>query len=130
MTALALLAVALGAGVGAPARYAIDHWVSARTITWIDSPRAWVRLPWGLMAVNIAGSFVLGIVLGATTGTMRYLLAAGLCGTFTTFSSFGWQSYQAWRNDRRVFWLSLTAMTLGCVLAFGLSYSLMISFNA
>lgn len=129
MTALALLAVALGAGVGAPARYAIDHWVSARTITWLDSPRVWARLPWGLMTVNIAGSLLLGIVLGSATGTTRYLLAAGLCGTFTTFSSFGWQSYQAWRNDRRVFWLGVIAMTLGCVLAFGLSYSLMTSLN-
>ena len=81
------------------------------------------------MTVNITGSLLLGIVLGSATGTMRYLLAAGLCGTFTTFSSFGWQSYQAWRNDRRVFWLGVIATTLGCVLAFGLSYSLMTSLN-
>ena len=48
-----LLWVALGAAVGAPVRYLVDRWLNVgRTF------------PWGTFAVNVAGSFVLALLLG------------------------------------------------------------------
>lgn len=45
--------------------------------------------PWGTWAINVVGSFVIG--LASTWGThppVRFFIMIGLCGGFTTFSSF------------------------------------------
>ena len=75
------LLVALGAAVGAPARYLADRAVQ----TWHGSGR-----PWGTLTVNVAGSFVLGLVagLGVRAGWSA-LLGTGFCGAFTTWSTLG-----------------------------------------
>jgi CrcB protein len=50
--------------------------------------------PWGTFLINIAGSFFIGIIFGITekgnfmTPELRLFLTVGLCGGFTTFSSF------------------------------------------
>ena len=50
--------------------------------------------PWGTLTVNLAGSFLLGVFFALTmrfplfADEMRLLLMVGLCGGFTTFSSF------------------------------------------
>lgn len=45
--------------------------------------------PAGTFAVNVAGSLLIGLVLGATqSATAGWLLAVGFCGGFTTFSTF------------------------------------------
>lgn len=54
-----------------------------------DSP-----FPWGTFAVNVAGSFLIGILFGLAekhrlvSPTMNLFLITGFCGGFTTFSSF------------------------------------------
>ena len=46
-------------------------------------------LPWGTLAVNVLGSLVLGVAVGAgLDGDPRFLLAGGLVGSFTTFSTW------------------------------------------
>ncbi len=47
-------------------------------------------LPWATFTVNGAGSLLIGVVLALTGGQggWYFLLAAGLCGGFTTFSAF------------------------------------------
>lgn len=85
---MTLLAVALGAAVGAPARYLLDRFVQSRH----DSV-----FPWGTLLVNVLGCFVLGVatqasLAGALNQTGYLLVGAGLCGAFTTFSSFGFET--------------------------------------
>lgn len=80
--------VALAAGVGAVLRFALDRWVSARHTR---------SLPLGTIAVNVTGSFVLGLVTGLGThhGLGHDPLAvvgAGLTGGYTTLSTWAWES--------------------------------------
>ena len=74
------LAVALGAVVGAPARYLVDVAVTRRT-----GP------PWGILAVNLLGSSAAGLVVGlAPGGPLTALLGIGFLGSFTTASTLAW----------------------------------------
>jgi CrcB protein len=71
-----LLFVAVGGGLGALARYVAGHVVDG-------------RLPFGTIAVNIAGSFLLGWFSGlGLAGTTFAFLGTGFCGALTTYSSF------------------------------------------
>jgi CrcB protein len=60
--------------------------------------RAGVTFPLGTLAINIAGSFLLGFLLRATFGSTtlspekRAFLATGFCGGFTTFSTFSFDT--------------------------------------
>ena len=76
--------VALGAAVGAPARYLLDQRISRGRLT---------SFPVGTFAVNLLGSLLLGVLLGAHDGggvgpDLLVLLGAGFCGAFTTYSAF------------------------------------------
>ncbi|MEU4622569.1 CrcB family protein [Actinoplanes sp. NPDC023801] len=77
------LLVALGAAIGAPLRYLTDRYLQARFGT---------AVPWGTLTVNVAGSFVLGLVLGlpVSAGTIA-LVGTGFCGALTTYSTFSWE---------------------------------------
>lgn len=71
---------ALGA-LGSVARFTLDGAV-ARRVEGGD-------LPWGTLAVNVLGTLALGVVAGAgLDGDARFLLAGGLIGSFTTFSTW------------------------------------------
>jgi CrcB protein len=77
------LLVALGALVGAPLRLLADRVAVARR-----GPGSVA----GTLAVNVAGSAVLGVLLGlrdVAPGVLA-LVGTGFCGTLTTFSTFGW----------------------------------------
>lgn len=114
------LAVVLGAAVGAPLRYLIDRWVTARTA----GPDPVHQFPWGLLVVNVSGSAVAGLVLAVTTGDLRVLLLVGLCGAFTTFSGFAWEVDRLWATARAVFWAAVFAMPVACVAAFWVAWQL------
>jgi CrcB protein len=82
---LQILLVALGGAVGSVCRYLVG--VGALRLM---SP----AFPWGTLAVNVAGSFAIGILaelivarFGAST-ELRLLLITGFLGGFTTFSAF------------------------------------------
>jgi CrcB protein len=73
---LTYLLVALGSAVGAPVRYLMAHFLDG-------------RLPWGTIAVNVSGSFLLGLFGALTLSTSgEALLGTGFCGGFTTYSAF------------------------------------------
>jgi CrcB protein len=80
------LAVAVGGALGSLLR-----WLVAQALAGASS-----TLPWGTLAVNLTGSLVLGVLLGSASATadvppsaLRVGLAVGVCGGFTTFSTFG-----------------------------------------
>ena len=64
------------------------------------------RLPWGTMLINIAGSFAIGWLMGRLGGLTQdnarahMLLVAGLCGGFTTFSAFSWQTLDLFQKNQ------------------------------
>lgn len=76
-----MLFVFLGGGIGSALRYAVQCALGAQAF------------PWATLAVNVAGSFLIGLFgalsakFGWPEGT-RLLLTTGLCGGFTTFSTF------------------------------------------
>ena len=107
---LTALLVALGAAVGAPLRYLVDLWVQSLHGT---------VLPWGTFVVNVAGSFVLGVVGGlAARGNVPPAVVAlagtGFCGALTTFSTFGYETVGLAREGA---WRAAAANALGSVVA-------------
>ena len=111
MTPLLVLVVALAGGVGSAVRFMTDEAV----------PRRWrQRFPWGTVIVNLTGSFVLGVVLGAATTWLAEpwvtMTAVGFLGGFTTFSAASVETVQLLRQ-RRITTALLHSMAplTGCV---------------
>jgi fluoride exporter len=121
------LAVLLGSAVGAPVRRIIDHLVTQRFGGWF---------PWGTFAINVSGSFILGVALGlgsrTSGGTSAWwiaLVGTGFCGGFTTFSTFAYESVRlseevhirsAFLNVATSVVVGLGAVVLGWSLATGI----------
>ncbi|MFJ4253696.1 fluoride efflux transporter FluC [Microbacterium sp. NPDC090003] len=77
MSPLLFLGAALAGGLGAVLRYVVDLGVARF---------AGRRFPWGILLVNISGSFALGFVTAALPEG-AFVLGAGLLGGYTTFST-------------------------------------------
>ncbi len=83
-----VLLVILGAAVGAPARFAVDQYI-----------RRYTTKPYGIFLVNILGSFLLGLTHGRSEHT-HDLVAIGVAGAFTTWSTFMLDIYLAYELKR------------------------------
>lgn len=83
-----LLIAGFGAA-GAVSRYAVDSWVSEITGG---------QMPWGTLTVNVLGAFLLGVLVAVTTERLlldqnwRIGLGIGFLGSFTTFSTYAYES--------------------------------------
>ena len=75
----------LGAGIGAPTRYVIDRFFR-------DS----YKFPYGILIVNVLGSFLLGVV--ANERSDFAFLLVGFCGALTTWSAFALDLFAERRN--------------------------------
>ena len=53
-----------------------------------------VPTPWAVLVVNVVGSLVGGVLIGATSGELQLILLTGFCGGLTTFSSFTVETVQ------------------------------------
>ncbi len=85
-----LLIVGTGGFIGSVLRYLVQVYVEKGLVS---------TFPWGTFVANIAGSFIIGIVFAfAEKGSFlnaewRMFLAVGICGGFTTFSSFAFNNF-------------------------------------
>lgn len=91
MTPLLFAGAALAGGVGAALRYLADLGVARLTGR---------RFPWGILVVNLTGSFALGLVTSALP-EQSMLLGAGLLGGYTTFSTAMLDTVALWRDGER-----------------------------
>jgi len=108
---ITVLAVALGAALGAPLRFALERHFTRGVF------------PRGLLTVNVLGSLIAGIALASTDGVLRTFVMVGFCGALTTYSGFAWQAAQLWRDQRSLMWWMVVVMTIGSSAAFWLGYS-------
>ena len=87
---MAYLWICLGAIVGASARYFVSG-VVARALSSV--------FPYGTLLINVTGSFILGFFLVLSGERLlldvrwRWLVAIGFCGSYTTFSSYAFESF-------------------------------------
>lgn len=85
--------VGTGAAVGAVARYLVADLV----VRWQGSG----SFPTATLVVNVIGSFLLGlVVLGGASERVTLLVGTGICGAFTTYSSFSVQTVRLWEGGK------------------------------
>ncbi|MCL6645690.1 MAG: fluoride efflux transporter CrcB [Dehalococcoidia bacterium] len=121
--------ITIGSALGGLARYGCSGLV-ARLIG--------ETFPWGTLVVNVLGSFVIGL-FAALTGpdgriflgsTARQFVMLGLCGGFTTFSSFSLQTLELFHDGQ---WLeaigNVIASVVLCLLAVWLGHILAVGLN-
>jgi CrcB protein len=103
-----VLAVALVGGVGAVARFVFDGAVAERVAG---------EFPAGTFAVNVTGSFLIGVVAGAAvTGDALVVVAIGLLGSYTTFSTWIFESERLGEDGE----FRMLVLNLGASFAAGL----------
>ena len=110
------LAIALGGAIGASLRHGAGVWLGA---------------VWATLAVNVVGSFLMGVLVGSGAADgWRLFLGVGLLGGFTTFSAFSLDAVQLLEAGRTgaaglyiagSVGLSLVALLLGLFAARGLA---------
>lgn len=127
---IAYLWVALGGAIGSVSRF----WLSG-----LIASRFGDTFPWGTLTINVTGSFVIGIfaalTLPETGGPNRVAIIQfvmiGICGGYTTFSSFSLQTLNLLR-DRQ--WLlaggNVVLSVVLCMIAVWLGYLLGATFNS
>ena len=116
-----LVWVCVGGAVGSGARYLVAGWV----MRWANS-----TFPYGTLAVNLIGSFLLGALMhiGLSSDVLspnaRLALTTGLLGGFTTYSTFSYESMQLLREGA---WLhaglNLGGTVAACLLASAAGYA-------
>lgn len=103
--------VAIGSAVGGVTRFWLSGMIANRYGNWF---------PFGTLAINISGSFVIGFVAAISSADSRYLvnsnvrtfLMVGVCGGYTTFSSFSLQTLSLAQDGQ---WLYAAANIVGSV---------------
>lgn len=95
MKGISFLLVGSGGAIGSMLRYAAASFIPAKSF------------PWPTLLVNIAGSFIIGMIAGwgirsteFSSGNLRLFLATGVCGGFTTFSSFSAENLKLLQEGR------------------------------
>ena len=108
-----LMIIGTGGFVGSISRYLTQQLVQERFDT---------SFPLGTLAVNILGSFIIGVVYALSekgdllSPEWRLFLAVGFCGGFTTFSSFAYENFQMMKMEQFFF----VALYMGLSLFLGI----------
>jgi CrcB protein len=105
--------VVLGAVVGAPLRYLTDRAIQSRH----DSV-----FPWGTLTVNVAGSLLLGFLVGLPAGQeAAALVGTGFCGALTTYSTFSYETLRLVQGGARFY--AAVNIVASVVAGLGAAYS-------
>jgi CrcB protein len=107
-----IIAVAVGGAIGSVARY----------LAGIGSGKLLgLAFPWGTLMINITGSFLIGVFVESfalkwdVPQVARVFLTVGICGGFTTFSTFSLDAYLL--MDRGEFWPAAAYMVGSVVMS-------------
>lgn len=110
-----ILLICLGGAIGTGARYALSTW-----LVQTSGP----QFPYGTLAVNVIGSFLLSFIMVLSVSTpyvsptARLTLGTGVMGGFTTYSSFNHETLRLMEGRLfRTASLYVAATLLGCLLA-------------
>ena len=94
-----ILAVAAGGAIGSVARYLVG----------IGSGKLFgINFPWGTLIINVTGSFLIGLFIGLfairwdASQTVRIFLTVGICGGYTTFSTFSLDTFYLMERGQAV----------------------------
>ncbi|MGI5501938.1 fluoride efflux transporter CrcB [Lentzea sp. CA-135723] len=102
-----VLAVFLGAALGAPCRYLLDGLAQSRHSR---------DFPFGTLTVNVVGCLLIGFVIGTS---WMPLLGIGFCGGLTTYSTFSYETVKLLEAEkyRSAFLNALVSVVLGVAAA-------------
>jgi CrcB protein len=110
--------ICLGGAAGTGARYLLSGWLLRA---------AGPGFPWGTLAVNVLGSFLLGVLMQVAlttellSPTLRLALTTGVMGGFTTYSTFNYETLQYFQqSDWLLGFANLATTVVACLLAGGL----------
>jgi CrcB protein len=107
-----IVLIVLGAMVGAPARYVTDRFVQSRHES---------AFPWGTLTVNVAGSLLLGLLVGVQASpAVMTLLGSGFCGALSTYSTFSYETLRLLKQ--RVHFYALANVVASIVAGLGAAY--------
>ncbi len=122
MSGAAWALVSAGTALGAVARYLMDQWAQKLTIRRYGLGGI-STFPVGILAINILGSFVLGLLTGVAGHGLGPLVVAfaatGICGGFTTFSTWAFDTFRL-AMDARGGRRTLALANVGLSTAFGM----------
>jgi CrcB protein len=113
-----ILLIGLGGGIGSIGRYLIGGYISRHLAT---------TFPAGTFIVNITGCFIIGLLYGLAsrhawlTLEWRLFLITGICGGYTTFSSFSFESIELFRHGNYLYFLMyvLFSVSVGLLATLG-----------
>jgi CrcB protein len=110
--------ICLGGAIGTGARYLLSGWVARRVGTFF---------PYGTLAVNLVGSFLIGAVMHVSLTTAqlspdsRVVLVIGVLGGFTTYSGFNYETLQYFRDGAWLIGFANVLVMIGGCLAAGIA---------
>ena len=113
-----ILLIGLGGGIGSIGRYLVQVLITRHFGS---------TFPAGTLLVNITGCFIIGLLFGLVnrhawlTLEWRLFLITGICGGYTTFSSFSYESISLIREGNYLYFISyvLLSVALGLLATFG-----------
>ncbi|MEM9283653.1 MAG: fluoride efflux transporter CrcB [Verrucomicrobiota bacterium] len=107
----ALTALMLGGGIGAVSRWGLHFLIDTK---WGNQH----AFPWGILAVNVLGCFLFGWLFALFenrawfSDTIQLAVFTGFLGSFTTFSTFGWNTLELLRHGQAVLALANVAASV------------------
>jgi len=121
--------VAIGAAIGGVCRYGLSGFVAAHIGE---------TFPWGTLVINVTGSFVIGFFATLTGpdgrwlvgSTARQFVMTGICGGYTTFSSFSLQTLNLARDKEFLYaGGNVTLSMVLCLIAVWLGHTSALAVN-